>query len=133
MKRAKLVLTVVTIIAVMVGAALVVWKLGSKPAGSDPVAGGAARGQVIGWVTDRAGQPVPDCYVDRIPEDPATAVEDIGIITDADGRFEMRLTEGEWTVSFQCSTSSDKSEQPVTVRGDGLTEIAVEVPTEPAG
>ena len=130
MKKSRLV-HLCCVIAVALGAvaALGLWLLGSEGAarGGKPGAGGT--GRVVGWVTNADGVPVPDCYVDRLPCDPAFSVQDIGIVTDHDGRFEVRLAEGRWTLKFQCSVTADRSEQTVGVENGGTTEVHVEVVT----
>ncbi|MDR1634697.1 MAG: DUF1416 domain-containing protein [Bifidobacteriaceae bacterium] len=124
-------ITLVCVIIVAAGLAviLILWSLGRADTApkEEPTAGGV--GQVTGWVTGNDGLPVPDCYVDRIPDDPAISVEDIGVVTDEDGKFEVRLAEGRWMLRFQCSDAADRSEQTVEVKDGETTEVHVDVAT----
>jgi hypothetical protein len=81
-------------------------------------------------VTDGEGKPVPECVVDRVPMDRGIAVEEIAIMTDEEGRFEMRLAEGEWTLKFLCSPDPNGSTYVVPVRPGDPVELHVEIPLD---
>lgn len=81
---------------------------------------------LTGTVTDEDGRPVADATVT------ATGAER-SVVTDADGGYELRLPAGEYTVEFSRFGYEEASRIGVTVGGDGLTRLDVELESATRG
>ncbi|MDR1237727.1 MAG: hypothetical protein LBK28_05745 [Propionibacteriaceae bacterium] len=119
MKRWVLAVAILVGLVICVGL-VVLWVSAQSGAGDT--------GQVIGWVADSDGQPVPECVVEPVPHDPELQAVETETITDETGKFVARLGAGEWTIKFQCSADPGGSAHVVPVRANADTEIHFEIP-----